>query len=110
MVSDIGSKAHFIEGLASGTSSNLHNGSQERHRVEKTREPKHNRSSKLFGPGLKLSASQNQVFKPNEQTLLGEIGNSLPARGNGVHVKRVSELLHGFSNVKGSLETSIKVR
>jgi len=109
MVSDIGSEAHFIEGLVGSTSSNLHNGSQERHRVEETREPKHNRGGKLFGPRLKLSASNNQVFHPNEQSLLGEIGNSLPAWGDGVHVKRVSELLHGFSDVKGSLKTSIKV-
>jgi len=57
VVSDIGSEAHLIKGLVGGTSSDLHNGSQERHGVEKSRKPENNRGGELFGPSLKLSAS-----------------------------------------------------
>jgi hypothetical protein len=98
-----------FEGLVGSTGCNLHNGSQERHRVEKTRKPKDDRGDELVGPSLKLSASKNQIVIPAEKTLLREIRASLPARRNLVHVEGIRKLFHGLSNVQGTLKTSIKV-
>jgi len=66
VVSDIGSEAHFIEGLVSGTSSDLHNSSKEGHRVEETRYPKYNGGNEFFRPSFELRASQNKIIKPDE--------------------------------------------
>jgi hypothetical protein len=96
--------------LVGGTSSDLHNSSEERHGVEKSRQPEYHWGGELFGPSLKLSASQDQIFKPDEKTLLGEIGTCLPTRGNQVQCESVRKFFHGFSNVQGTLKTSIEVR
>lgn len=110
VVSNIGSEAHLVEGLVGGTSSDLHNSSEERHGVEKSRQPEYHGGGELFGPSLKLSASQDQIFKPDKKTLLGEIGTCLPTRRNQVQCESVRKSLHGLSNVQGTLKTSIEIR
>lgn len=64
-VGDIGSQAHLIKRLVSCTSSDLHDGGQERHGVEKSRNPKYIGGYELFRPALKLCASQDKIFEPD---------------------------------------------
>lgn len=108
-VSNVSPQVHFIERLVGSTSSNLHNGGKERHGVEKSRNPKYIGGNELVRPALKLCASQDKIFKPDEKTLFGEIGNRLPAWRNGVHGKGPGELSHNFSDVQSTFETSIEV-
>lgn len=98
-VGDIGSQVHLVKRLVRSTSSDLHDGGQERHGVKKSRNPKYIGGNELFRPALKLCASQDKIFEPDEETLLGEIGNGLPAWRNSVHGKGPGELSHSFSDV-----------
>ena len=108
-VLDLGVQADVIERQGVGTGGDLHNGSQERHRIEETCDPKHGWSLAIFRPVCQLLTAQLEISEPLAKHLVRRIGCFRPSPRDLVKCERLGEVLHRVSDVEITFKSLVEV-
>ena len=82
LLSDLAHQAHLVKGQLVLPGSALHDGSQERLRVEEAGQPDGDGEAEVRGPALQLTDPEQEVGVPGGQAVQGGVGQLHPGRRN----------------------------
>ena len=108
-VGDIGLEGHVIKGEALLSGCDLHDGSQEGHWVEQTRDPEGLWLNEFLAVFIELEHSQEEVVPPSKKVFQGEVGIFNPWSWLCVDEEGSGQVFHVLSDVQSTTETGSKI-